>query len=243
MQNFQKERLIKQAKILKNQTVSECKKCKGKGRPDCKCVKRSNLLIELAYANIPLEYWFFSLKGLECAKTVKEKIKKYCSRIKKAEKAGLGLCLFGEYGRGKTSLAIHILKKASLAEYSIYFSTLAELLSDIKTSFGFEGEELKEYQFQLDKNYIETNFLVVDNVGQEYRRDGSDFVPIVFDEIIRKRKANGKITIITTNKDPKKLKEVYGGALFSILQSSLKIIKVSGKDHRKNRGEELWGSL
>ena len=183
------------------------------------------------------------MKSLECSKAVKDKIKKYCSKIKKAKKSGLGLCLTGQYGRGKTSLSIHILKKAALAEYSIYFSTLAELLSDIKMSFGFEGEELKKYQFQLDKNYIETSFLVLDNVGQEYRRDGSDFVPIIFDEIIRKRKANGKVTIITTNKDPKKLKEVYGGALFSILQSSLKIIKVSGKDHRKNRGDELWRNL
>lgn len=201
------------------------------------------MLIELAYANVPYEYWFLSIKGLDSSRIVKDKIKKYCAKIKKAKKLGLGLCLYGKFGRGKTFISVHILKKALAAGYSSYFVTLSEILSEIKTGFGYQGNELASIELERDRNFIRSKFLVVDNVGQEYRRTDNDFVPIVFDEIIRKRKANGHVTIITTNKDPKKLKELYGGALFSILESSLKIIQVRGKDHRKGFSDKLWRNL
>jgi len=235
--------MIEKSKNLKDQIINECTKCKGKGKNDCKCIKKSDLLIELAYGNVPLEYWFFSLKGLNCSKTVKDKVKKYCSKIKKAKKMGLGMCLYGNYGRGKTSLGIHVLKKASASGYSIYFATLAEILNEIRTSFGYSGEELSLCQLNQDRQFIQSDFLVIDNVGQEYRRSETDFVPIVFDEIIRKRKANRNVTILTTNKEPNKLKEVYGAALFSVLESSLKLIQVRGKDHRKGMSDNLWREL
>lgn len=243
MENLQRARLIQRARNLKNQIISECSKCKGRGREGCKCIKKSNLLIELAFANIPLEYWFLPIKSLDCSKTVKDKVKRYCLKIKKVKKLGLGICFYGKFGRGKTSLSIHVLKRAALTNSSIYFVTLAEMLNEIRVSFGYSGEELTNIQIKQDKNFVESDFLVIDNVGQEYRRDNSNFIPIVFDELMRKRKSNGKVTILTTNKDPNKLREVYGSALFSILESSLKIIEVRGKDHRKGQSDKIWRSL
>lgn len=235
--------MIKQSVVLKNQRISECKKCKGQARPNCRCVKKSNLMVELAYANIPIEYWFLSLKGLKCSTIVKDKIKRYCSKIKNAKKYGLGLCLFGQYGRGKTFLSTHILKKAVLAGYSIYLTNLAELLNDIKMSFNLEGEELKNHHIEMDKYYIESDFLVMDNLNQEYKRIGSDFTAVMLDEFLRKRNSNKKVTILTTNSDPNKLKGSYGSAVFSILQGCTKLIKVTGKDNRKDKSEELWKKI
>lgn len=201
------------------------------------------MIINLAFGNVPFEYWMLSLKGLTCSKTVKDKIQSYCNKIDKAFNLGLGLCLYGQYGRGKTFLSTYILKKASLAGYSIYFSTLAEMLNNIRRSFDLSPEQKDIYEYELDKNYIETQFLVIDNVGSEYRRDNSTFVPIIFDEMIRKRKFNNNVTIITTNKEPSKLREVYGEAVYSILESSLKLLKIRGKDNRLGRSEKLWKEL
>ena len=235
--------MIEKAGKIRNQIVDDCEVCKGKGKDGCKCIKKGNLIVELAYANIPFEYWFLSIKGAKCSKTAKDKIKRYCLKLKKAKKMGLGLCLYGKFGRGKTSLAIHVLKKASMSGFSVYFLTLSEILNEIKSSFNYEGEELSKIEYERDKNLVQSKFLVIDNVGQEYRRSDNDFVPIVFDEIIRKRKSNHNVTIITTNKDPKKLKELYGGALYSILESSLKKIEIRGTDHRRGLGDKLWREL
>lgn len=150
---------------------------------------------------------------------------------------GKGLMLYGRNGTRKTTLATTILtelqyKSKSLAYYGFYirFSEWQRCLTDTFTSEV--TERVVEAKTMLEKTN-NAPFVILDDVGQEYRNAKSGFTQDKFHELVRIRYESAKPTIITTNLDPEQMREVYGASFDSFRHDAFEEVLMLGRDTRK----------
>lgn len=158
---------------------------------------------------------------------VKDMIKRYCQ----GSYWNITLAS-GTYGNGKTRLSLYILaclayqgiyhvKTPSDIQESGYWSAL-DIVKKLKT------ETFDSKQYQLNKFY-RAQVLLIDDLGQEDKRDSGDIAGI-----LKVREENQRKTIITTNLQPKEMDKRYTGRIASRIANG--VFDVIGGDYRK--GEE-----
>jgi len=84
---------------------------------------------------------------------------------------------------------------------------------------------------------VNADFLVLDEVGKEYRAKGSDWVSAEFDTLLRRRRGFHLPTIIITNLTVVQLKERYGESLWSIMKDRMKVLQYAPGDFRRELGK------
>lgn len=138
--------------------------------------------------------------------------KRFVDNILEFVENGTGLYLHGPNGRGKTCMAVVLLKEARRRGMTGLFVSAASLkrLVVSKTPFS-EAETMYE-------RALGVRFLVLDDLGKEVS-DNVGFGARVLDELIRHRMGHQMITVITTNMTPDVLK--------AEADSSKGIVKVS----------------
>jgi DNA replication protein DnaC len=116
--------------------------------------------------------------------------------------------------------------------YTGYFITIKELFDMIKKSWTDED-------FEKTKNHIyNCQFLVLDDLGTEYRKDGSDWALTELDGLMRHRYYKKLPLIITTNSNLEMLTEKYAQRIVSLFQErSLITTIVSKEDYRPKLGK------
>lgn len=220
---------LDQSRLLKfKDAIRNCQKCSGK---DLSCSCYRNYFYELAKikANIPIKFRDFNLKKIvlpELQRIVKM-ITKYIENLDKHRKKGTGLYLWGNPGTAKTALASIILMEALKKGYECYVINTEQYMSLI----------VDKTQEDLLTNILNVDFLLLEDVGREYR-DSKGLIESKLDELIRFRTDNLLPTIITTNKDAQTLSE-NNLRFLSILQEHFIFIAFSTKDYRKKIGIDL----
>lgn len=138
---------------------------------------------------------------------------------------GKGIMFLGGVGRGKTHLA------GAIARYVIenhhvpvMFKSYAMILEEIKINFEGDKKELERV--------CNTPLLVMDDLGQEKQ---SDWNKEILFKIINSRYESMSPIVVTTNCTPMSLQDNIGEAIFSRLFEMCDKVKVSGKDHRKEK--------
>ena len=135
-------------------------------------------------------------------------------------------------GTGKTHLAIGLALKALAREYSVYFTTVSDMLYNLHIARADNSYHKKV------KQLLSFDLLIFDELGfkQLPKHSVDDFF-----NIIAKRYEN-KSTIITTNKDFDKWNEIFADELLSraiidrvIHHAHILIIK--GKSYRINKSK------
>jgi DNA replication protein DnaC len=145
---------------------------------------------------------------------------------------GRGIIFNGPVGRGKSLSAMKILMNLVDQGYSGYFLTIKDLFDLIKKSW-------KEEEFEKLKNHLyNCDFLVLDDLGTEYRKEGSDWALTELDGLMRHRYYKKLPMIITTNSNLEKLTETYAQRIVSLFQErSLIVSIVSKEDYRPKLGK------
>ena len=235
---------------LKKELVESCKKCNGVGYVqqnnndliECECWKQYAFYVGLKYRGIDDEYWQLTLDDWRGDQKVKQEIMSYIQNLDNVFKSGLSVCFIGSNGVGKTLAAILILKEAYKKGYSIYFTTLSELLEKTKESYDDKFEE-REIFHEWYSGLQEVDFLVLDDFGGEYiPKDFGKYTVSRCDLLFRFRRRNNLPTILTTNLTQEEFLERYGSALKSIINSRFKIIVIHGLDFRLSQGKQ-WNRL
>ena len=165
----------------------------------------------------------------------------YAANLKNARKEGISVWLYGSNGAGKTHLALSIQKMAIRQGYKTQFTNLSGILTLIKRSWS--NPELVEV---IEKRIKNADFLVIDDLGKEYKTDKNDFVEVTFDELIRYRCNRRKPVIITTNTAMEKIPTVYGNSVASLLTGNCIQIEMSGSqfpDWRRIKAQSLKDRL
>lgn len=160
-------------------------------------------------------------------KQILSAIKQYSDNLSNAKKNGISLVLYGANGTGKTLLAVSVLKEAMLQGMSCQMTSLGGLIECYTD--GWTNRERREEFNEKIKN---VDFLLIDDVGKEYRSKSSDLIEVAFDNLIRYRTFRNKPFIITTNTDMSRLQTAYGQSLISLLAGRAYTIEVEGVDYR-----------
>lgn len=136
----------------------------------------------------------------------------------------------GEYGLGKSHLAVAISKNLIYLGYSCIFVTTPKLLTKLKATFNKKSEITEDQILTALEN---VDCLVLDDIGAEsIRKDdqGESWALDKFFEIIDSRQ--GRHTIYTTNLNSVELVRKYSPRNYSRMMKDTEVIKFDGEDGR-----------
>jgi len=212
---------------LRKQIVDECATCRGTDYR-CSCIDTFRFEFKKVKANIATKYRDLTFDQITHPQTteVRAQIGNYLANLEDNLEKGRGLFLFGSTGLAKTGIASIVLMEAIKKGRSGYFTTLNTLV-DLYAG-GWKDEDLKQ---QYEDLVLGTDVLVIDEVGNESKTN-TQLVGGCFNDVMRRRFNNLQTTIITSNLFFKKVKDVYGEEVYSILSESTTPYEFKGIDYR-----------
>ena len=194
-----------------------------------KCTRIHHLIDKMYDANIPVGYWFLTMKKFSGFPKLKELYEEYVSDLGERYSDGKSICLSGNQGTGKTMTSVCILKQAIKSGYSSFYITASDMLNDL-TNYRESGNlriTLKESDF-LVIDELDSRFFVSDSVKELFSS--------IYESVFRYRASNLLPTIICTNETEGILK-VFNGqskqAIESLNNQYLEVYPIVGKDFRK----------
>ena len=154
----------------------------------------------------------------------------YATHLDDFYEKGHGLLLLGPAGRGKSYLAAAMLN-AAVPKYRVRYIPLARLIRLVQDGFEASGKDYEKYdsirtELVGMRNYID--FLVIDDVGKEYRST-TGFAQAEFDYTLRYRFDAGLPTIMTSNLSLDEWGEVYGAPMMSFVHEACVIVALDGE--------------
>lgn len=182
----------------------------------------------LKESNIPEDYWGVDFSNYQGPVKAKDLTVTYLKQLANMKEQGIGIMYAGPPGPGKTTLAMITMKYLARANWSVYCTSLGEIVEHIQKSWKSDDKETEGFLSTCRTR----DFLLIDDVGKEHRGQ-SGFVQTVFDNLIRHRTQHRQPTFLTTNLTPSELEGVYGEAVMSLLQGKITSVPVLGDDHRK----------
>lgn len=202
---------------------------------DTVCVRCTKVdrLIDLMYdSNIPVGYWFLTMKEFSGAEEIKEIFDNYVSNLKDKYTKGESICFAGSQGTGKTMASICILKEALKKGFSCYYTTASDILNNM-TDYKNSSE--------LRTTLRTTDFLVIDELDSRFFTSDSvkELFSSIYENVFRFRAHNLMPTIICTNETDGVLNVFRGAGVQSIESLNhqyLTIYPVVGPDFRKRQG-------
>ncbi|WCK53865.1 ATP-binding protein [Aneurinibacillus sp. Ricciae_BoGa-3] len=179
-----------------------------------------NSLIPLALRNATFENYESANIHLRRAK---EMAYGYAETFKADESKNL--LLTGDYGVGKSHLAVSVLKRLIKRDFTGIFITVPELLTKIRSTYNKESNHTELQLLEIIKG---VDCLVLDDIGTE---NGSDWAVSKLFEVVDGRL--GKHTIYTTNLDSKATEKKIGERNFSRLMFDTVPVVMTGEDYRR----------
>ena len=136
------------------------------------------------------------------------------------------LLLWGHVGAGKSYSAVAGGSlRAGLRRQTFRFAQAGKSLRALKNWNDTDAMEL------MRADLIHPNVLVLDDIGREKFND-PDVANLT--ELLDDRQGAGKVTIFTTNVPPTQFEEYFGSHLTSRLLGGTLMLRVRGRDRRRN---------
>lgn len=204
----------------------------GVGNKDCDHELQRQLFKHYVNAGIPLTYQRISWNDYIGDESVHEFCSNYVKNstsIKAYKENGIGLCLMGNNGIGKTTAICLLLKDLIAAKQKCFFTTYVKLCSMLGDSF-YDVEAKNNY----NKRILQSSFLAIDDIGKEM---SNKLTTQAIDNILRERIQASRPTFITTNMTRSNMYDAYGKSSFSLLMEGAMMFEVDDdKDRRHSIG-------
>ena len=139
------------------------------------------------------------------------------------------LILVGAPGRGKTHLAIAILKRALVDKKTVRFVSVPQWLMELKDMFG-EKNSRKEIA-PIIEDLGTADFLVLDDLGANRSTEWA--IETLYCVLNRRDNEMLGGLIITTNLTPQEITKHYGSAIASRISRDCKMVELGGDDRRQ----------
>lgn len=197
-----------------------------------RCTRIHSLIDKMYEANIPVGYWFLTMKEFSGAVKLQELYDDYIEHLQDMYMEGKSLCFAGSQGTGKTMTSICILKDAIKKGYSTYYTTASDVLNNLTNykNSSWLREKLRTVDF-LVIDELDSRFFISDSVKELFSG--------IYENIFRFRAHNMLPTIMCTNETEGILKVFHGAGVQSIESLNnqyLTVHPVIGPDFRKKQG-------
>lgn len=169
---------------------------------------------------------------------VKAKLEYYCDNFKKAKNMGIGLCLVGKIGTGKTFYSLCVMNSLIEKRYKIYRTSLNSIFQRMRDTINKESKETIE---EIFKNLTEADLIILDDVGVEYMTSwGKAQLFDIFNFFYEKNKC----IVMTTSLEQEKFKEFMqvndDNPILDRFSQKIKTLKFTWKSKRKEIGEKIF---
>lgn len=160
-------------------------------------------------------------------------IKNYFKKLPEFYSEGIGVYLWGSNGTGKSHLMncsfMNLIKRG----YTVRVFSMDELVDKFTSSWTSDEEK-----DDLNKTLRKVKFLGIDEFGKNVDGDGKpmplpDFVKRIIESVIRYRVQMRLPLWITSNTDPKFVRDVFSEDVASLLREAVIPVCVTGGDYRK----------
>ena len=170
-------------------------------------------------ARIPRRYFSVALSFISGASNYRKEIEAYLSNLIENTWKGYGLFLYGDWGEGKTALAVCVSKEVLAHCGTVLFTPASQLVGS-----WIDDPDLKRTMLGVD-------LLILDDVGIA----DTDYNRRVLETIIRDRSDNLRSTIVTANTtDP----NILGEGMLNVMKGCMVHIKVKGTGDKNWRDKE-----
>ena len=215
----------------------ECPDCMDSGFVDtkmCKCMKRAlvmegfrssglgSLIERQSFDNFSLSY--YDGEDLERMKRNLAAVKAYAESFSQASK---NLLLMGGTGLGKTHLSTAMAKHIIETGNDVVYESAQNIIGDFEADRFRHGYDSRE-EMRADK-YFDCDLLIIDDLGVEVVNSFS--VSCLYN-LINTRLNHTKPTVISTNMNPKIMRERYDDRITSRLLGEFSVLLFSGTDVR-----------
>ena len=176
-------------------------------------------------ANCSFDNYMPASPELDRAKLV---VMKYANNFSKDNP--VNLMLIGNYGTGKSHLAVSAVKVLLTRGKSCLFISVPKLFTKLKSTYNSDS---KETEAELLSHLEKMDLLVLDDVGAEKSTEENkeySWAKTKMFEIVDSR--IGKHTIFTTNFSVEELLAMYGERNFSRMMENTHVEKMNGENYR-----------
>lgn len=183
---------------------------------------RSLTVAMLRRMNIPEDYWRVGLEKVSPDQT-KKMVTKYLVDIIDALEHGIGMIINGEYGSGKTSIAILCLKQARRNGGTGLYLTAAEYLRDVFQRVRFDDT------LSTERRAAQVDLLVIDDLGKEAVNfaNEKDASAAMFVSLVKERASKNLSTIVTTNLLLADMGKFYGESFIESFRQKAPVVHTS----------------
>lgn len=187
--------------------------------------KKSEYKVRLYEGCVPQEFWH--VKRTDVAHNVEAFntfVLPYRQRIKTAYKHGYSMLFTGDNGTGKSMFMSYLLCRAVQHGYSIYYTTLKQLHSNL-TNFGD-----KPGMSQLH-HLLNSDFVGIDELGKEHTK--SDFLLSELEDMLKFRYSEALPTLLASNYSYDQLCDTYGPTISSMWEGRFQHVVMESGDFRR----------
>jgi primosomal protein DnaI len=183
---------------------------------------------DLNRMNLPIGLWRSDPGKIQGE--AQAKIFRYLADIDDHIRNGRGLYLFGNPGVGKSSVAAIVSMVVRSVGLPVYFTTLWELIRDVKDQKEFHGE------MSILERCRSVEMLVLDGVKEKDFHDSFFFNSNDIIGLLESRTIRSKLTVITSELKPQELhKKIPSNAKDLLLVARMIPLLLEGKDIRSQR--------
>lgn len=228
------ERLYRNYPQIGRSYASYCPTCDKTGsytwrgqQVDCDCEYQLQLHKWYLASGIGVTYQRLDWDDYEGPTKTLDSVTKFLDRREQFLKRGMGMYFSGSYGTGKTMLANLVLKELVKFGYSCWATTFSQTVEMFTAGWG---DKVEQNYFQ--QKFINSQVLLLDDVGKELTGTRLKLAETTFDAILRQRVQAGRATILTTNLTPVDLEYSYGAAALSLVREKSLELVFNGTDFR-----------
>ena len=189
----------------------------------------------LKLMNIGRRYWGATIDDF--SEKQKKVIGPYITNFTQNLTKGLGLYIYGENGYGKSYISSALCKWVwSTHRLYSYCLTAWHLINSWKS---FKDPIMVTERQTVADRVMKIPFLVIDDLGKEHRTQ-SGFSEGEFNNLLRERSRDTKITLITSNLTPIEFKNIYGESSAQLSKECLLPVRLIDKNWREEARQVLY---
>lgn len=154
----------------------------------------------------------------------------YINTLQNNINSGKGILFYGSFGTGKSTLSMNIAKYACDMNFKCKVREFSEIVKISQTGTEIDSEN----NCDILNEIVNCDLYCIENIEWVYNKLNSDYVKMLFDNVISLASKYSVALIITTNMKPIEINKKFNEHIYSVLHEICYVYEVPGIDIRLN---------